>query len=184
MIWWSSIVPNTKFPNSGVGARLHRLTVAMPTVHNIANHINTHTHLPQAELEGTKPPLDDHLDDDDEDSNSATPQSSRPPSTKPEENNEGGLKQFPDGSGLNSRLRRLVTSYQREYKKEEARQQAKDKRNERRERIEQVIREREKQKTEQQQRKWSRREEQNFLRTIMAYGVEYSSKEARFVWDR
>ena len=30
----------------------------------------------------------------------------------------------------------------------------------------------------------SRREEQNFLRTIMAYGVEYSSKEARFVWDR
>merc|ERR550534_124427 len=88
----------------------------------------------QAELEGTKPPLDDHLDDDDEDSNSATPQSSRPPSTKPEENNEGGLKQFPDGSALNSRLRRLVTSYQREYKKEEARQQAKDKRNERRER--------------------------------------------------
>ena len=96
---------------------------------------------PQAELEGTKPPLDDHLDDDDEDSNSATPQSSRPPSTKPgEENNDGeGLKQFPDGSALNSRLRRLVTSYQREYKKEEARQQAKDKRNERRERIEQVI---------------------------------------------
>ena len=50
--------------------------------------------------------------------------------------------------------------------------------------IAQVIREREKQKTDQQQRKWSRREEQNFLRTIMAYGVEYSSKEARFVWDR
>ena len=48
----------------------------------------------------------------------------------------------------------------------------------------QVIREREKQKTDQQQRKWSRREEQNFLRTILAYGVEYSSKEARFVWDR
>ena len=171
--------------------------VAMPLLHNIADnsyaagHIHTikekkttKIHLPQAELEGTKPPLDDHLDDDDEDSNSATPQSSRPPSTKPEENNEGGLKQFPDGSALNSRLRRLVTSYQREYKKEEARQQAKDKRNERRERIEQVIREREKQKTEQQQRKWSRREEQNFLRTIMAYGVEYSSKEARFVWDR
>ena len=50
--------------------------------------------------------------------------------------------------------------------------------------IAQVIREREKQKTDQQQRKWSRREEQNFLRTILAYGVEYSSKEARFVWDR
>jgi hypothetical protein len=138
---------------------------------------------PQAELEGTSKPLDDHLDDDDEDSNSATPQSSRPPSTKPEES-EGGLKQFPDGSVLNARLRRLVTSCQREYKKEEARQVAKDKRNERRERIEQVIREREKQKTEQQQRKWSRREEQNFLRTVMAYGVEYSAKEGRHVWDR
>ena len=137
----------------------------------------------QAELEGTMKPADDHLDDDDEDSNSATPQSSRPPSAKPEVD-DGGLKQFPEGSAVNARLRRLVTGYQREYKKEEARQTAKEKRNERRERIEQVIREREKQKTDQQQRKWSRREEQNFLRTIMAYGVEYSPKDQRFVWDR
>ena len=142
----------------------------------------------QAELEGQTKPLDDHLDDDDDDSNSAlerTPQSSRPPSTKPGQmEDEGGLRHFPDGSQLNSRLRRLVTSYQREFKKEEARQQAKEKRNERKERIEEVIREREKQKKEQQQRKWSRREEQNFLRTIMAYGVEYSQKDQRFVWER
>merc|ERR1712013_248 len=72
----------------------------------------------------------------------------------------------------------------REFKKEEARVMAKEKRNERRERIEQVIRERAKQKNEQQQRKWTRREEQNFLRTILAFGIEYSPKDSRFVWDR
>ena len=77
-----------------------------------------------------------------------------------------------------------MTAYQREFKKEEARAMAKEKRNERRERIEQVIREREKQKNEQQQRKWTRREEQNFLRTILAFGIEYSPKDSRFVWDR
>ena len=94
------------------------------------------------------------------------------------------LLPFPSGVELNGRLRRLITSYQREFKKEEARQAAKDKRNERRERIEQVIREREQQKIDMQQKSWSRREEQDFLRTLMAYGVEYSKEEGRYNWDR
>ena len=126
---------------------------------------------------------DERLDEDD-DSSSATP--SRPASpVRPEEGDSpSGMKSFPDGSGLNSRLRRLVTAYQREYKKEEARAMALEKRNEKRKHIENVIREREKQKNDQSQRKWSRREEQNFLRTIMAYGVEYRQKDSRHVWDR
>merc|ERR1712083_1210392 len=68
--------------------------------------------------------------------------------------------------------------------KEEARQMALEKRNERRERIEQVIKEREKQKADLQQKKWSRREEQDFLRTIQVFGVEFSRKESRYIWDR
>ena len=78
----------------------------------------------------------------------------------------------------------LITAFQREFKKEEARQVAMEKRNERRERIEQVIKEREKQKADQQQKKWSRREEQDFLRIIQTFGVEFSRKENRYVWDR
>merc|ERR1719483_177244 len=80
---------------------------------------------PQAELDNINK-SDDRLDDDD-DSSSATP--SRPQSPKPEEvEGAGGLKSFPDCSALNSRLRRLVTAYQREFKKEEARAMAKEKR--------------------------------------------------------
>jgi hypothetical protein len=35
-----------------------------------------------------------------------------------------------------------------------------------------------------QQKKWSRREEGNFLRTILAYGVEYNKQDQRYNWDR
>ena len=98
--------------------------------------------------------------------------------------NSAGQFPFPSVTELNGRLRRLITAYQREIKKEEARQAAKDKRNERRERIEQVIREREQQKIDIQQKKWSRKEEADFLRTLYSYGVDYSKSEKKYVWDR
>jgi hypothetical protein len=44
---------------------------------------------------------------------------------------------------------------------------------ERREKIEQIVRERERQRMEVYQRKWSRREEADFFRTISTYGVEF-----------
>jgi hypothetical protein len=139
---------------------------------------------------------DDSKLDEDEDSmmsGSKTP-SERATSVKPTEeksNNKesaeketnGQFKPFPSSSELNGRLRRLIASYQRENKREEARQAAQDRRNERRERIEQVIREREQQKMDTQQRKWGRKEENDFFRAIMAYGVEYN-KDKKIVWDR
>ena len=57
-----------------------------------------------------------------------------------------------------------------------------DKRTERRERIEQVIREREQQKLDIEQKKWSRKEEAAFAKTLLAYGVEYNKREKRFVF--
>ena len=79
-----------------------------------------------------------------------------------------------------------MTAYQREFQKEEARAMALEKRNEKRKHIENIMREREKQKNDQQQKKWSRREEQNFLKTILAYGIEFSTKKdsSKIVWDR
>lgn len=44
---------------------------------------------------------------------------------------------------------------------------------ERREKIDQMLRERERQRLEVHQRKWSRREEQDFYRTVSTYGVEF-----------
>merc|ERR1711894_359579 len=72
---------------------------------------------------------------------------------------KSNLVPFPGPSDLNGRLRRLISSFQREKLKEMARQAAIDKRNERRERIEQVIKEREQQKIEMLQKRWNRREE-------------------------
>jgi chromodomain-helicase-DNA-binding protein 7 len=44
---------------------------------------------------------------------------------------------------------------------------------ERREKFEQIVRERERQRLEVNQRKWTRREEQDFYRTVSTFGVEY-----------
>ena len=134
------------------------------------------------------------LDDDDDSmlSGSKTPSeraSSVKPSSEKEENNStketnGQFRPFPSSSELNGRLRRLIASYQRENKREEARLAAQDRRNERRERIEQVIREREQQKLDVVNKKLNRKEENDFYRAIMAYGIEHSKDGKKIVWDR
>ena len=91
---------------------------------------------------------------------------------------------FPGPSDLNGRLRRLISSFQREKLKEMARQAAIDKRNERRERIEQVIKEREQQKLEMLQKRWNRREEIEFFRTLVAYGINFNTKTQKYDWER
>ena len=117
-------------------------------------------------------------------SSSKTEKAAGAPAENAEEAASGQLLPFPITSELNGRVRRLITAYQREFKKEEAKKVASDKRNERRERIEQVIREREQQKIDMQQKKWTKKEELDFLNTILSFGVEYSRREKRYVWDR
>ncbi len=50
--------------------------------------------------------------------------------------------------------------------------------------MEAAIREREREKLDRERRKWTAREEADFLRTVLAFGVEYSRSERRYVWDR
>jgi type II secretory pathway component PulJ len=70
---------------------------------------------------------------------SKTPSESRASSVKPEDAEQSSQSlNFPSVSELNGRLRRLISVYQKETKKEEMRLAAKEKRLERRERIEQV----------------------------------------------
>ena len=118
----------------------------------------------------------------------------------------GALLPFPSAADMNHRLRRIVTSYQRNFKKQEAKlaQRARhQQRLERLERFEAAIKERELKKRDLAQkycsfvclaqpltvdltldRKWSRREEADFYRVISSFGVEYNRDEDRYDWTR
>ena len=64
---------------------------------------------------------------------------------------DGDKLLFPSGSDLNTRLRRLVTAYQRNFKKEMMRNEQHAKKQERRQKFEAIIMERERQKRDAQQ---------------------------------
>ncbi|KAG8231203.1 hypothetical protein J437_LFUL010900 [Ladona fulva] len=113
------------------------------------------------------------------------------------ENSAGGT--WPSVADLNTRLRRVITSYQRNYKKEELKMAQKAKaaaaaampdcrrwpqKMDRKEKMEQMLREREKSQLDLSQRRWSRREEQDFYRTVSTFGVEYDRKRGRYDWNR
>ncbi|KAK8737028.1 hypothetical protein OTU49_004766 [Cherax quadricarinatus] len=102
------------------------------------------------------------------------------------------LVHFPSTSDINGRLRRLVTSYQRNNRKNDLRHDAKVRGYDhyladklmRRERMAEYIRERELRKTDYNQRRWSNREQAEFYRTISTFGVEYIRKEKRYDWSK
>ncbi|KAL1425709.1 hypothetical protein MTO96_018879 [Rhipicephalus appendiculatus] len=119
-----------------------------------------------------------------------------PTTTVPQVPGEVGTLEFPSPSDLNTRLRRIITMYQRNHKKRELINAQRARiltaiqvegfnfvnRMERREKFEAAIREREIRRLETQQR-WSRREEAEFYRAVSCYGVDYRRQEQRFVWD-
>lgn len=83
---------------------------------------------------------------------------------------EGGDKApWPTVADLNTRLRRVISSYQRNFKREEIKMAQRAKL-EKREKIEQMLRGRHHVETI---RRWSRREEADFFRTVSTFGVEY-----------
>ncbi|RWS09516.1 Kismet-like protein [Dinothrombium tinctorium] len=134
------------------------------------------------------------LDEDEEPETPVTPatpsDSNKSDCTSRDENeltDQSGPLPFPSPADMNQRLRRLITAYQRNFKKQELRlaQQARhQQRLEKLERFEAAIKERELKKREQAQKKWSRREESDFYRVVSSFGVEYNKKEDRFDWSR
>ena len=98
-----------------------------------------------------------------------------------------GYLLFPSASDLNQRLRKIVTAHQRNFKKQELKlaQQAKfQQRLEKIEKNEALTREKENKKREQAQKKWSRREENEFCKVVSMFGVEYNKKKDRYNWNR
>uniref|UniRef100_W5MCL6 Chromodomain helicase DNA binding protein 7 n=1 Tax=Lepisosteus oculatus TaxID=7918 RepID=W5MCL6_LEPOC len=106
---------------------------------------------------------------------------------KSSENAEYGKLYWPTASALTTRLRRLITAYQRSYKREQMRQEALNKTDRRRRRPREEVRaleaEREAIITERRQ-KWTRREEADFYRVVSTFGVMFDTKKHRFDWNQ
>ncbi|XP_013200500.2 chromodomain-helicase-DNA-binding protein 7 isoform X1 [Amyelois transitella] len=101
------------------------------------------------------------------------------PAASPRADDEpGGGGPWPSMQDLNTRLRRLITAYQRNYKREELKMQQRAKKMERRERMDQLARD------EIAQWRWSRADEEAFRRTVASYGVEFDPATKSLRWSR
>uniref|UniRef100_A0A4W4GPM8 DNA helicase n=1 Tax=Electrophorus electricus TaxID=8005 RepID=A0A4W4GPM8_ELEEL len=88
-----------------------------------------------------------------------------------------GACYWPTSSSLTARLRRLITAYQRSYRREQLKMEAAEKGDRRRRRCEQATKLKEIARQEKQQR-WTRREECDFYRVVSTFGVERIKVEA------
>ncbi|PIO22612.1 hypothetical protein AB205_0185820, partial [Aquarana catesbeiana] len=98
-----------------------------------------------------------------------------------------GKLYWPHTSALTTRLRRLITAYQRSYKRQQMRQEAQLKTDRRRRRPREEVRaleaEREAIITERRQ-KWTRREEADFYRVVSTFGIVFDSVKQNFDWNQ
>uniref|UniRef100_A0A8C3LUJ2 Chromodomain helicase DNA binding protein 7 n=1 Tax=Chrysolophus pictus TaxID=9089 RepID=A0A8C3LUJ2_CHRPC len=104
-----------------------------------------------------------------------------------ESNSELGQLYWPNTSTLTTRLRRLITAYQRSYKRQQMRQEALMKTDRRRRRPREEVRaleaEREAIITEKRQ-KWTRREEADFYRVVSTFGIIFDPIKHQFDWNQ
>ncbi|XP_062936209.1 chromodomain-helicase-DNA-binding protein 7 isoform X1 [Cynocephalus volans] len=104
-----------------------------------------------------------------------------------ESNAELGHLYWPNTSTLTTRLRRLITAYQRSYKRQQMRQEALMKTDRRRRRPREEVRaleaEREAIISEKRQ-KWTRREEADFYRVVSTFGVIFDPVKQQFDWNQ
>ncbi|ELW61544.1 Chromodomain-helicase-DNA-binding protein 7 [Tupaia chinensis] len=100
---------------------------------------------------------------------------------------ELGQLYWPNTSTLTTRLRRLITAYQRSYKRQQMRQEALMKTDRRRRRPREEVRaleaEREAIISEKRQ-KWTRREEADFYRVVSTFGVIFDPAKQQFDWNQ
>uniref|UniRef100_A0A670ZIH1 Uncharacterized protein n=1 Tax=Pseudonaja textilis TaxID=8673 RepID=A0A670ZIH1_PSETE len=90
---------------------------------------------------------------------------------------------WPPASALTARLRRLITAFQRSYKREQLKMEAAERGNRRRRCCEVSFKLKEMVHREKQQR-WTRREQSDFYRVVSKFGVEYDPDTMQFHWSR
>ncbi|XP_043913895.1 chromodomain-helicase-DNA-binding protein 8 [Protopterus annectens] len=90
---------------------------------------------------------------------------------------------WPSASALTARLRRLITAYQRSYRREQMKMEAAERGDQRRRCFETAFKLKEIAKREKQQR-WTCREVANFYRVVSNFGVEFYPERQCFDWNR
>ncbi|CAD0196208.1 unnamed protein product [Chrysodeixis includens] len=119
---------------------------------------------------------EDCTDDVSSGAGATSPAASPRPDDDSTQSSSGGHL-WPSMQDLNTRLRRLITAYQRNYKREELKMQQRAKM-ERRERMDQLARD------EVSQWRWTRADEEAFRRTVASYGVEFDPTTKSLRWGR
>nr|XP_019780841.1 chromodomain-helicase-DNA-binding protein 7 isoform X5 [Tursiops truncatus] len=141
------------------------------------------------EYKPTRTPFKDEID---EFANSPPEDKEEPMEIRgPGKHSEGGAElgqlYWPNTSTLTTRLRRLITAYQRSYKRQQMRQEALMKTDRRRRRPREEVRaleaEREAIISEKRQ-KWTRREEADFYRVVSTFGVIFDPAKQQFDWNQ
>uniref|UniRef100_A0A4W3JTQ7 Chromodomain helicase DNA binding protein 7 n=1 Tax=Callorhinchus milii TaxID=7868 RepID=A0A4W3JTQ7_CALMI len=94
---------------------------------------------------------------------------------------------WPNTSALTTRLRRLITAYQRSYKREQMKLEAQNKSDRRRRRPRDEVRAREAERNaaiSEKRQRWTRREEADFYRVVSTFGVVFDSVKKQFDWSQ
>lgn len=95
----------------------------------------------------------------------------------------GGHVVWPSLADVNTRARRLVSAWLKLQRREESRLAHLRRETEKKEREAEALRRREQKKAE-LALKWSKREEQDFLRVISSFGVEFDRAKNKYNWTR
>ncbi|XP_067568338.1 chromodomain-helicase-DNA-binding protein 7 [Pseudorca crassidens] len=141
------------------------------------------------EYKPTRTPFKDEIDEfaNSPPEDKEEPMEIRGPGKHSEGSAELGQLYWPNTSTLTTRLRRLITAYQRSYKRQQMRQEALMKTDRRRRRPREEVRaleaEREAIISEKRQ-KWTRREEADFYRVVSTFGVIFDPAKQQFDWNQ
>lgn len=98
-------------------------------------------------------------------------------------NSTNSALRWPLATDMNTRLRRLVSSFLRSTEKEYLDVIKAEKDKQKQEKLAQIAIERQRKKAEMQQ-KWTRREESDFYRIVSNYGVVYNRTLKKYNWDK
>ncbi|XP_069777518.1 chromodomain-helicase-DNA-binding protein 7 isoform X4 [Narcine bancroftii] len=104
-----------------------------------------------------------------------------------DQDDESDKLYWPNTSVLTTRLRRLITAYQRSYKREQMKLEALNKSDRRRRRPRDEVRAREAERNaaiSEKRQRWTRREEADFYRVVSTFGVVFDPVKKQFDWSQ
>jgi superfamily II DNA/RNA helicase len=95
----------------------------------------------------------------------------------------GNKPPFPPPADVNTRFRRLIAAFMKLQRKEQSRRLQARKEQQRRQKFEEMVKQKEIRRAEMAQ-KWSKREEQDFYRTLSSYGVVRDPSSGQYDWSK